>query len=764
MLELPTVTLCCIDTRNHALALRALAKSCEGIRFARALLLTDAVPPGVAVPADIDIVPVSAIDSRDAYSEFVLKSLLPHVTTPHVLLVQWDGYVVNPAAWDPAYLACDYIGAKWPWYDDGLRVGNGGFSLRSRRLLEALQDHRITRIDAEDTTIGRSFRPLLEREHGIRFASEELADRFSFEAAYPVGRPFGFHGLFNFCRTVPQDETAALTTHFSDAIARSPQLLALLRNCNALGQWKAAVAIGRRIVAAAPDQAEAGTLLAAAELRAAGPLTAGRNEPCPCGSGKKFKQCHGALDAGATPAGLAPDPDAQVRAALAAHQAGNIDAAEHGYRAILELTPSHPLASHYLGVVLYQRDRLDEAIPLLERAAADHSQEPEFHSNLGLALAAADRHDDAIAAYQRTLRLKPDHAIARNNLGLALQAAARLPAAIAAFREAIALVPDFAQAHWNLSLALLAQGEFAEGWREYEWRLQTPELARRERTYAGPRWDGVARTGQTLLVTAEQGLGDMVQFIRFAQPLAERGMRVLVSGQRPLGRLLATAAGVAQVFADDDAPPAYDAHVPVLSLAGALGIGATTIPATVPYLRADTARRGDVAAALAPYADKLRVGIAWTGSRHNANDRRRSILLRVLAPLFDVPGAAWFSLHRDQDEQDIAAVAAASALVRLPARNDFDGTAALVAELDLVIGVDTSLVHLAGALARPVWILLPFAADWRWQIDRTDSSWYPTARLFRQPRPGDWDAVVRDIATALVERCRSGAPRRSRQI
>ena len=156
----------------------------------------------------------------------MLKSLLPHIDTPHALLVQWDGYVVNPQAWDPAFLDCDYIGAKWYWQSDGLRVGNGGFSLRSRKLLRALQDPRIELVEAEDITIGRAFRRLLEREHGIRFADEALADRFSFEAAYPIGKPFGFHGLFNFCRTVVPAEIAALAPTFSDAIARSPQLLA----------------------------------------------------------------------------------------------------------------------------------------------------------------------------------------------------------------------------------------------------------------------------------------------------------------------------------------------------------------------------------------------------------------------------------------------------------------------------------------------------------------------------------------------------------
>jgi len=237
MLMLPDVTLCCVDTANHALAVRALNESRREVHFARTLLLTHLLPNATAAnAAGIEVVPIAPITSRDGYSDFVLKSLLPYITTSHALLVQWDGYVINPAAWDPAFLECDYIGAKWFWHDDGMRVGNGGFSLRSRRLLEALQDPRIMRIDNEDTTIGRSFRPLLEREHGIRFATDEVADRFSFEAAYPIGKPFGFHGLYNFCRVVPEPELAALAPQISDAIARSLQLGQLVRNCIALGR------------------------------------------------------------------------------------------------------------------------------------------------------------------------------------------------------------------------------------------------------------------------------------------------------------------------------------------------------------------------------------------------------------------------------------------------------------------------------------------------------------------------------------------------
>src|SRR4030095_9674129 len=262
MLDLPGVTLVCIDTANHALALRALAQSCAAIRFARVLFLTDAVPDGVAALDNVEIAAVAPITSRDAYSNFVLKNFLPFVDTAHVLLIQWDGYVINPGAWDAAFLEYDYLGAKWFWHRDGMRVGNGGFSLRSRRLLEALRDPRIELVEAEDTTIGRTFRPLLEHEYAIRFGSEALADRFAFEAAYPIGKPFGFHGLFNFCRTVPAAEIAALASGFSDAIARSPQLAQLARNCAALGMWNAVAAIARRMLAARPDNNEARSLLA----------------------------------------------------------------------------------------------------------------------------------------------------------------------------------------------------------------------------------------------------------------------------------------------------------------------------------------------------------------------------------------------------------------------------------------------------------------------------------------------------------------------
>ena len=771
MRVLDEVTLACADTVNHALALRALERSQRGLRYARTVLLTDAVPDGIRVPADIEVAAIDPLRSRDDYSRFVLKRLHAYIETRHVLLIQWDGYVVNPDAFEPAFLDCDYIGAKWYWFDDTMRVGNGGFSLRSRKLLDALQDPRIESRDAEDITIGRTFRPLLERDHGIRFASEALADRFAFEAAYPIGMPFGFHGLYNFCRVVPPAELAALAAQFSDAIAASLQLGQLLRNCVALGQWDAAAALARRRLAALPGDDEARTLLERAEAALASGPAVGRNDPCPCGSGKRYKQCHGAIGAranapvsgGNTPAPRAPGvesaatqsgPSARTLAeqGISAHRRGDIDAAERAYRAALEMQAEQPLALHYLGVALHQRGRHAEALPLVERSAALVPQEPEFHNNLGLVRAALDDNDAAIAAYRAALERKPDHATAWNNLGLVLQASNRLPEAITSFRRALALTPAFAHAHWNLALALLANGDFAEGWAEYEWRLRLPELGGHARALPMPRWQGEPLRGKSLLLTAEQGIGDALQFIRFASRLAAQGVRVVVQARAELRDLLGTAAGVAAVV-DTQAPiPACDAELPLLSLPHRLRIGEDAFaPNASRYLASDPSLRAEFAG-VAGAGNARRIGIAWAGASHHANDRRRSMPLSVLAPLLALPNIHWHSLQKGAASGELARVPEAGDVVPLDPASDFGRTSALVDALDAVVTVDTSIAHLAGALGKPVYVLLPFAPDWRWRLHADRTPWYPTARLIRQPAIGDWTSTVASLREQLGER------------
>jgi Flp pilus assembly protein TadD len=742
MLELPAVTLCCVDTANPELALRALQRSAAGIRFARLLFLTDRAH----YARGIDVRTVAPLGSRQDYSAFVLKRLVDHIDTPHVLLIQWDGYVTNPGAWRDEFLACDYIGAKWFWHNDAMRVGNGGFSLRSRKLLAALQDTRITLDGPEDETICRSFRSLLEREHGIVFATEALADAFAFEAAYPIGNLFGFHGLYNFCRVMPQDEIAELTQLFTPAIARSPQLLQLGRNCLALGQWQAAAAIFRRILDTEPAHAEAGAALAKASAHVATPPPVGRNDPCFCGSGKRYKHCHGTVSPVALP------PEQRLQQALVLHRRGTADdrvAAEAIYREVLALQPHNAVAQHFLGVIHYQRGELAAALPLLERAVAAQPAEPEFHNNLGLALAAADRETDAVGAYRAALALKPDHAVAWNNLGLALQAQNDVRDAIDAFRHALALKPEFAHARWNLALALLLDGQFAEGWREYDARLALPELGRDRHRFPGQSWDGTNAAGKTLLLYPEQGLGDALQFARYATLLAETGARCVIRCPDAIAPLLATVPGVAEVSRDGAALPQYDAHLPLLSLPRVLDTTPETIPATVPYIAVSDVKRAAARATLAHAGTAPRIGLCWAGNPAHANDRHRSLPLTTLAPLFAVPGIAWFSLQQGDAAAQIAATPAINHVVPLPAGTTLVDCAALMAELDLIITVDTAIAHLAGALARPAWVLLPFAPDWRWLLGRDDSPWYPTLRLFRQPRPPANRAVVERVAEAL---------------
>ena len=295
MPPLDRVTLCCIDCVNHDLALAALDQCLRKCTFARALFVTDR-----AISYEgVETVLIPTLDSRDAYSHFVIKELGQYVDTDFVLLIQWDGYVLNGAAWSDEFLAYDYIGAKWTWHRDGHTVGNGGFSLRSKRLLDALRDPHIVPLPLEDEAICRTYRGYLEAQHGIRFAPEPVADRFSFEASSFSAVPFGFHGLFNFWMFFQKADLAVFLNMATRAILGSVQCLQLARNYAELGRHEEALMVLRKIVAAHPTQAEATQLLArliggTAAISPAKPV--GRNDPCPCGSGKRYKECHGRLD------------------------------------------------------------------------------------------------------------------------------------------------------------------------------------------------------------------------------------------------------------------------------------------------------------------------------------------------------------------------------------------------------------------------------------------------------------------------------------
>jgi hypothetical protein len=287
MLSLPRVTLCCIDCANHDLALAALEQCVRKCTFARVLFITDR---DFAIDG-IECVRIPPIASRQAYSRFVMKELAGYIDTDFALLVQWDGFVVNAAAWSEEFQDYDYIGAKWVFYDDGHTVGNGGFSLRSRRLLEALRDPHVVPDEAEDVAICRTYRSYLEQTHGIRFAPEAIADRFSFEASYWTSPPFGFHGLFNFWMFLDRAGLAAFLSMATPRILGSVQCLRLAKNYIDLKRNEEALMVLRTIVEAHPG-GEAAQIIATLE-RAAVPAPASRNAACPCGSGKRYKECHG---------------------------------------------------------------------------------------------------------------------------------------------------------------------------------------------------------------------------------------------------------------------------------------------------------------------------------------------------------------------------------------------------------------------------------------------------------------------------------------
>jgi len=307
--------------------------------------------------------------------------------------------------------------------------------------------------------------------------------------------------------------------------------------------------------------------------------------------------------------------------------------------------------------------------------------------------------------------------------------------------------------HWNLALALLVQGHFPEGWEEYEWRWKTKGLLSPRQLLPQPLWDGRPLAGRAILLHAEQGLGDTIQFIRYLPLVAQRGGRVIVECQPELQRLVQAMTPDIPVLARGQPLPDFAFQCPLLSLPKALGTTLATIPATVPYLHADAQNVQMWRDRLAGHGSALKVGLIWAGNPHHKNDRNRSVKLASLAPLAQVPGVQFYSLQKGAAAAQAKTPPPGMDLIdRTDDLQDFADTAAMIANLDLVIAVDTSVVHLAGALAKPVWTLLPYCPDWRWLLKRQDSPWYPTMRLFRQPEIGDWDSVIQQLAAALANR------------
>ena len=393
--------------------------------------------------------------------------------------------------------------------------------------------------------------------------------------------------------------------------------------------------------------------------------------------------------------------------------------------------------------------RLEEAL-----ADADHvltlvPADALLHANRAVPLHHLGRHDEALQAVDAALRLDPAHRQALVNRATVLLDQVRVPEAVAAAQEALRLHPEDADLHWTLAMALLVQGDHARGWPESEWRLQRAALRGKVVQVTQPRWQGEDLRGRTIFLHAEQGFGDNIQFLRFVPEVAARAQTVLLLVTADLEPLVAGALPAnCRLLPQHSALPAIDCHCPLMSLPAVLGTTLATLPAAMPYLRAERDAVQHWRERLG--GDGLKVGIAWSGNPQHVNDRNRSMRLATFQAV-DVPGCRFFTVQpqmRDGDREPFTQWTRAEDAGR--ELRDFADTAALLEALDLVVTVDTSVAHLAGALARPVWILLPHAPDWRWMLEREDSPWYPTARLFRQPRHGDWGTVLARVQAELA--------------
>jgi Flp pilus assembly protein TadD len=422
------------------------------------------------------------------------------------------------------------------------------------------------------------------------------------------------------------------------------------------------------------------------------------------------------------------------------------------YRQALRLRPDHTVAHNNLGVALMQDGRPEEAEACYRQVLRVKPEDPEALTNLGTVLMEQGRPGEAEACYRRVLPLRPDNPELLNGLGCALAAQARPAEAEACFQEVVRLAPDHAEGHRNLAIALLAQGRFERGWVEYEWRWRCPDYPKR--ALPQPPWDGSPLGGRTILLHAEQGLGDTLHFIRYAPLVKQRGGTVVVACPRPLARLLAGCAGIDRVVGQGEPLPAFDTHAPLLSLPRLFGTTLATVPANVPYLSADAnlLRRWAEAVGRDP---AFKIGIAWQGNPKQGGDRQRSVPLSHFEALARLEGVRLYSLQKGAGCEHLRA--AGFPVVDLAGRLDeatgpFMDTAALMKVLDLVVTCDSAVAHLAGGLGVPAWVALSYAPDWRWLLAREDSPWYPTLRLFRQGRPGAWADVFGRMAEALNER------------
>jgi Flp pilus assembly protein TadD len=431
---------------------------------------------------------------------------------------------------------------------------------------------------------------------------------------------------------------------------------------------------------------------------------------------------------------------------------GQLPEAEAAYREALGLAPDDARMHNNLGCVLHMQGRLDAALASYRRALELDPAQPEAGQNYASIVRDEGALEQAVAGYLRQTESNPNDAAALTNLANTYRELGRYAEALDAYERAIRVDPDHAEAHFSRSFVLLIRGDYDAGWKEYEWRWRINTYNAPLRRFARPMWDGGSVADGPVLLHAEQGFGDTLQFVRYAALVARRCPSVVLECQPELKSLLATVKGVGSVVAQGEILPRFSAQVPLMSLPSLFGTTLDNLPWQGPYVHADPARVEAWRPLVSAEPSRLKVGLVWAGRPQQWDDRKRSITLAMLAPLAQVGDLAFFSLQKGEGAAQAAAPPAGMRLLDLTDRiQDFSDTAALIAHLDLVVTIDTSVAHLAGAMGVPVWVLVAHAPDWRYHLERGDNPWYPTMRLFRQDRDGDWSEPIGRIAVALKD-------------
>ncbi len=420
--------------------------------------------------------------------------------------------------------------------------------------------------------------------------------------------------------------------------------------------------------------------------------------------------------------------------------------AESHYLQAQKLQPDFPEIFNNLSILYKETGRFDEGLVYIEKALQYNSQEPNYLNSQGTLLLKMNEFDQAQDCFERAIEYDSQYVTGYLNLSNTFLARHDLNRAMEYIQKALALNPRGVEENWNLALLYLFSGDFDKGFKLYEWRWEKEEFKKNDRTYSQPRWDGRPHPDKTIFIWPEQGFGDTLQFIRYVPLLKNKFRRIVVEVQSPLQTLVSALPGIDVISSSDNSFSDFDYHLPLLSLAQYFTLDEFTIPATVPYLFPN-----EGGLQLNPEPDRpLKIGLVWAGRPTHENDHNRSLSFSVLESLIGRKEVTWYSLQKGQASK---AIRNHPNIIDLAGYiNDFLDTARLIKQMDLVITIDSSVCHLAGALGIETWLLLPYQSDWRWMYGRSESPWYPTMELFRQDASCKWDIVVEEVNARITKK------------